>query len=341
MKKTLLTPLSWLYLLVINTRHWLFNTGLKSSKRFATPTICVGNITVGGTGKTPMSELLIEELSKSRKRVALLSRGYGRKSRGYREVECSDSYLDVGDEPLQMKLKYPEALVVVCEKRVEGIERIEKEHPDVELIIMDDGFQHRYVTPWVNIIIIDATRPIAEDMMLPAGSLRDTPKRLENADIFVITKCKDEAAMERATKGLPTTKNQPIFATTIANQEPKSLFESEAKGTTNEVIALAGIGNPKPFIDMIDRDFSLAGSLIYKDHHSYTNADIAAIVTTLNQHPNATLLMTEKDSVKLRKLEHLPAAIKERAYYSPIKMKFICGDAKELIAEVEKRLKKD
>ncbi len=172
-------------------RHRLYDWHIFKSESFDIPVVCVGNITVGGTGKTPAAEYIIAHLS-DRYNIALLSRGYGRHTKGYREVKRSSSYLDAGDEPLQIKLKFPDVPVIVCEKRAEGIRRIRREHPEVDLIVMDDGFQHRSVAAKVNVIIVDATRPVSSDKMLPAGSLRDIPSRLRAAHHFIVTKCPDD-----------------------------------------------------------------------------------------------------------------------------------------------------
>ena len=158
MLKCLLAPAALLYKAGVTFRHRLFDWGILKSEKFDIPVICIGNITVGGTGKTPMAEMVIAYMSQMH-RVALLSRGYGRRTKGYLEVKADSRYRDVGDEPLQIKLKFPDTVVAVCEKRADGIRRICAEHPDVDLIVMDDGFQHRYVEPKVNIVMIDATRP--------------------------------------------------------------------------------------------------------------------------------------------------------------------------------------
>ena len=172
MLKCLLAPAALLYKAGVTFRHRLFDWGILKSEKFDIPVICIGNITVGGTGKTPMAEMVIAYMSQMH-RVALLSRGYGRRTKGYLEVKADSRYRDVGDEPLQIKLKFPDTVVAVCEKRAEGIRRIRAEHPDVDLVVMDDGFQHRYVEPKVNIVMIDATRPVQHDRMLPLGTLRD------------------------------------------------------------------------------------------------------------------------------------------------------------------------
>ena len=169
MSNFFLMPVSFLYKLGVLLRHRLFDWGILKQEKFDIPVVCIGNITVGGTGKTPMAEMVIAYMAQ-RHHVALISRGYGRRTKGYIEVTPESHYREVGDEPLQIKRKFPDTVVVVCEKRAEGIRRLRQEHPEVDLVVMDDGFQHRYVEPKVNIVMIDATRPVQCDRMLPAGN---------------------------------------------------------------------------------------------------------------------------------------------------------------------------
>ncbi len=171
MSKALLAPIAFFYKMGVTFRHRLFDWGFLKSERFDIPIICIGNITVGGTGKTPMAEMIIAYMSQKHN-IALLSRGYGRKTKGYREVSLSSHYREVGDEPLQIKLKFPDTVVVVCEKRSEAIRRIRSEHPEVDLIVMDDGFQHRYVEPKINVLMIDATRPIQHAQIKSTGTMK-------------------------------------------------------------------------------------------------------------------------------------------------------------------------
>ena len=158
MLRYLLVPASWIYGWVVHLRNYLFDAGLFKSEKFDVPIICVGNITVGGTGKTPMAEMIIGYMAKNH-RVALLSRGYGRRTKGYLEVRTDSHYRDVGDEPLQIKQKFPDTVVAVCEKRAEGIRRLLHDHPEIDLVVMDDGFQHRYVEARINVVVMDYTRP--------------------------------------------------------------------------------------------------------------------------------------------------------------------------------------
>ena len=257
MLKCLLAPAAFLYKMGVTFRHRLFDWGLLKSEKFDIPIICIGNITVGGTGKTPMAEMVIAYMSQMH-RVALLSRGYGRRTKGYLEVNTDSHYRDVGDEPLQIKLKFPDTVVVVCEKRAEGIRRLRAEHPEVDLIIMDDGFQHRYVEPKINVVMIDATRPVQHDRMLPVGTLRDLPEELHRAHYFVVTKCPEHMApIDRRIlrKVLIQVAYQRVYFTRFESFIPQPLYAGEAADGSlthgREVIALSGIGNPGPFLQSL------------------------------------------------------------------------------------------
>ncbi len=333
-RKILLAPLSLLYIAGVKLRHWLFDRSILRSESFATPTICIGNITVGGSGKSPMGELLLSHLSKDHN-VAILSRGYGRRTKGYREVESDDSYLDVGDEPLQIKRKFPKSLVVVCEKRADAIRRIEAEHPEVETILMDDGFQHRYVTPHCNIIMVDATRPTFEDMPLPSGELRDTRSALKRANIFVVTKCPDDMSEERRNRfrrELISNPQQRIYFTQIVNRDPQPIYPSEASPfeVESDVISLSGIGNPAPFIKTLRSRYNVIDEVRYPDHHSYTQSEIEAL-----DKRSAQILTTEKDAVKFLSNNDIPTRLKSKIYYTPIEMKFIDGSKHELLKTID------
>ncbi len=342
-KRTLI-PLSWLYSMVVNIRHWLFDHSIIDSEQFDIPIICIGNITVGGTGKTPMCELLLEHFTK-RCSVAIISRGYGRSSKGYREVEINDCFTDVGDEPLQMKRKYPQSVVVVCEKRAVGIKRIQEEHPDVELIIMDDGFQHRYVTPRLNIIMIDATRPTFEDAPLPAGRLRDTPRALNRADIFVVTKSPETMGLpeiDNFTKRLLTNPKQSIYFTKIDTLDPIALSgQSPMFDIKRDVVAVAGVGNPEPFKQMLHSRYNVVEELIYDDHYAYTPKDLEHMAATLERYSNAAIITTEKDYVKFLTINEIPDIIKSNTYYTPIRMKFITESESKLLKTIENYAIKD
>lgn len=335
--------LSWIYTMVIVIRHRLYDWGVIKSYSFDIPIICIGNITVGGTGKTPTAEHLISLLS-SDYNIAILSRGYGRRTKGYREVQTEDSYINVGDEPLQIKLKFPSTIVVVSEDRVAGIEHIRKEHPEVNLIIMDDGFQHRKVKAKVNIILVDSTRPIDADSMLPLGRLRDLRSRLSAAHFFIVTKCnKDMAPLDKRLwhNKLRSIAYQKVYFTTIESRRVCPLFNFEDREEVNygqQAIILSGIGNPRPFVHQVETHFNVVDKMLFADHHVFTAEDMRRLYKKLKHNPRAVIIMTEKDAVRLRRSK-LPEPLMRAMYFMPIHMAFVEGPDTDfrgkLIAEIK------
>ncbi len=341
MLKLFLAPAAAIYKMVITLRHRLFDWGVLKSERFDIPIICIGNITVGGTGKTPMAEMVIGYMSQMH-RVALLSRGYGRRTKGYREVTADSHYREVGDEPLQIKLKFPETVVVVCEKRAEGIRRIQAEHPEVDLIIMDDGFQHRYVEPKINVMMIDATRPIQDDRMLPLGTLRDLPEELHRAHYFIVTKCPEQMPpIERRIfhKVLMRFAYQSLYFTRIESFMPQPLFSDEAAVPSlqpgTKVIALSGIGNPAPFLENLKKHYDVVSEMTLDDHHVYKVSDMHRLAGLLEEHRGAVIVTTEKDAVKMMRREKVPAGVRRALYYLPINVSFIEDSATDFLQKLE------
>lgn len=341
MLRFLLVPASWIYGWIIHLRNYLFDAGLFKSEKFSIPIICVGNITVGGTGKTPMAEMIIDYMSR-RHKVALLSRGYGRRTKGYLEVSTTSHYRDVGDEPLQIKLKFPETVVVVCEKRAEGIRRLQQEHPEVNLIVLDDGFQHRHVSPKVNVVMVDATRQPQEDHFLPYGTLRDEMDQLHRAHYFVVTKCSENMTpLERRLlkKYLVKVAYQRIYFTRMESFRPQPLFADmapeELLQRQQEVIALSGIGNPKPFYATLEKQYQVVERVELEDHHVYKVRDIKLLVQLLEQHPEAVVVTTEKDAVKLTNRKRIPELLQRRIYYLPINISFIEDSETDLLSKLE------
>lgn len=341
MLKCLLAPAALLYKAGVTFRHRLFDWGILKSERFDIPIICIGNITVGGTGKTPMAEMIIAYMSQMHN-VALLSRGYGRRTEGYLEVQRDSHYRNVGDEPLQIKLKFPDVVVVVCEKRADGIRRIRAEHPEVDLIIMDDGFQHRYVEPKINIVMIDATRPIEHDKMLPQGTLRDLPEELHRAHYFVVTKCPERMApIDRRIlrKVLIQVAYQRVYFTRFESFIPQPLFADEASGQPlaqeEPVIALSGIGNPRPFLQTLHDRYDVVEEVTLDDHHVYKVRDMNELKALLVKHPRAAIVTTEKDAVKMTNRAKIPAEIRRSLYYLPINISFIEDSATDFLQKLE------
>lgn len=341
MLRYLLVPASWLYGWGVRLRNYLFDAGLFRSEKFPIPIICVGNITVGGTGKTPMAEMIIGYMAR-RHKVALLSRGYGRRTKGYLEVTTSSHYRDVGDEPLQIKLKFPDTLVVVCEKRADGIRRLMQEHPEIDLIVLDDGFQHRYVSPKVNVLMIDATRPPQEDHFLPYGTLRDEQEQLHRAHYFVVTKCPENMTpLERRLlrKYLVRVAYQKVYFTRMETFQPVPLFpdrvERQTLERTTQVIALSGIGNPAPFHKTLETSYNLVERVTLEDHHVYKVRDVKHLESLLESHPEAVIITTEKDAVKLTNRKKISEELQRRLYYLPINISFIEESETDLLSKLE------
>ncbi len=346
LKSIFAAPASWIYKFVVTLRHKLFDWGVLRSQKFDVPIICVGNITVGGTGKTPMVELIIKHLSKSYN-IAVISRGYGRRTKGYIEVKSTSHYREVGDEPLQIKLKFPNTVVVACEKRAEGISRIIEQYPDINLIIMDDGFQHRYVEPKINIVMTDATRPIQHDKMIPAGNLRDIPEMLHRAHYIFVTKCPDNIKpldQRIFHKVLISLAYQQLYFTRIANHKPSALYTdivTHHPTTGSEVIALSGVGNPAPFIDGLKKRYNVIEEITHPDHHVYIKGDLYNLAHILEKHPNAVIITTEKDAVKMRNPKAVPQIVKERLFYIPIDTQFIGSTPTEFLQKLEEDVRKN
>lgn len=344
MKQLFLKIASWIYGAGIRLRHALFDAGVLSSTEYDIPIICVGNITVGGTGKTPAVEMLVRHFMKTCT-VAVLSRGYGRRTKGYREVELTDSYLDVGDEPLQIKRKFPEARVIVCEKRTYAIERMRREHPDIEMIIMDDGFQHRYVKPYINIIMVDSTRPIEHDHLLPYGQLRDTPASLRRAHYFLVTKCSDEMTPIETRimrKVLVQGPYQRLYFTRTVSSGAHPVFDGVGATVPTfgaKVIAMSGIGNNEVFATGLKRHYTVVEVLDFEDHHSYRVGDLKRMSHLLKKHPDAVIVMTEKDAVKLFNSTKIPDDMRRRLFYESVEMSFVDNLAGEFLSNIENDLK--
>lgn len=330
--------LSYFYRLVITIRHWLFDIGLLKSEKFDIPIICVGNITVGGTGKTPAAEMIIDYM-RSYYHVALLSRGYGRRTSGYIEVKKNSSYRDVGDEPLQVKLKFPDTLVVVCENRVEAIKRIQKEHPEINLIIMDDGFQHRHVEARINVVVVDSTRPFATDDYLPAGTLRDKVDSLIRGHYFLVTKCASNMSQldQRLwRKDLQKIAYQKIYFTRVVPSEALPLYNPEARLEEGmPIVLMSGIGNPKVFVSSMKERYKVVKSFNFPDHHKYSVEDLNKVTECLKQYPEAMLLTTEKDAVKLRRSRRMPELMRQRMMYMPVVVDFLEGSDDDFLGTLK------
>lgn len=335
-------PFSFIYGLVIDIRNKLFDWDIIHSEEFDIPIICVGNLTVGGTGKTPVTEYLIEVLSRDHN-VAVLSRGYKRRTKGFQLATLKSSYLDIGDEPKQIKLKFPEIPVAVCEKRVDGINHLRELHPEIEIIILDDAFQHRYVEPWVNIVLMDYNNPIYKDHLLPWGRLRDRQSQMERADIVMVTKCPMEMTpldTRIVKKNLELYPYQSLYFTRMKSDPPVPLF-SDAAATDillgGNVIVMSGIANPEGFTASLRKRYRIIDQLHFPDHHAYKMADIESLSSILAAAPPDTVIViTEKDAVKLTNRKKIPLEIRQRLFYIPIHLVFADDGERDFINKIGK-----
>jgi tetraacyldisaccharide 4'-kinase len=341
-RSLILYPFSLLYGLITGVRNFLYNSGVLTSHEFRLPVICVGNITVGGTGKTPHTEYLIS-LLKEDFNVAILSRGYKRKSRGFRLAEPLSIVKDIGDEPLQMYRKFPEISVAVDRNRVHGINAILKEKPETEVIILDDAFQHRRIKPGFSILLSDFDRLIIKDHLLPYGNLRESIKNINRADIILITKCPENISpIQRRilVKEINKAPYQKLFFTSLKYAEPLRVFNSNNSGDVfsdvsqrkpMEIIMVTGIANPQPLKEHIQNKFGEIVHLDFHDHHNYTNNDIKRITSAWDNilSPSKYVFTTEKDAVRLMEFTNIAEPLRSSLYYIPIEISFLNNDKDE------------
>ena len=334
-----LTPLSWLYGLGVGFRNLLFKLGILKSRAFDIPVISVGNITVGGSGKTPHVEYLVS-LLKDKMKVAVLSRGYKRKSKGYVLANDDTTMREIGDEPYQMKQKFPELYVAVDKKRTEGIDRLthDEQTKDVDVILLDDAYQHRYIKPGVNILLVDYHRLIIYDKLLPAGCLREPKEGKSRADIVIITKCpKDLRPMEYRVlmKALDLYPYQSLYFTTLIYDNLKQVYGTESMPINSlpdrfNVLLLTGIASPKQMQnDLSVYNYNLS-YLSFSDHHNFSKKDIRTINRKFAELPSPKVIITtEKDVARIKFVEGLNDEVKESMYALPVRIQFMLGQEED------------
>ncbi len=290
----------------------MFDRGFFKSSSFDLPVICVGNLAVGGTGKTPHTEYLIR-LLKNNYRIATLSRGYGRKTNDFREVLANSSALDVGDEPAQYKRKFPDVIVAVENDRVKGVCLLLKKHEEIEVILLDDAFQHRKIEAGLNIIISDYNRPLKNDYLLPAGNLREHKKNINRADLVIISKCPENLSSnerDRLISELNFHTSENVFFSSIRYGEIYSVFNPLQKIETLkdvDVLLVSGIARPKHLQDYIQRRANSVKIMEYADHHNFTRKDIQEIKDNFDllNSKKKIILTTEKDASRFLDKEEM------------------------------------
>lgn len=327
----LLIPFSFIYWLIIWCRNWLYNKNILKSVPFNFPLICVGNLAVGGTGKTPMVEYLIR-LLKNDFNIATLSRGYKRKTKGFGIADEETTALEIGDEPMQFHKKFPEVTVAVGEERLVAIPQLLHDRPKTDVIILDDAFQHRSVHAGLNILLTECKDLYTRDLPLPAGDLRDIQSSAARAQIIIVTKCSPgmtENEKNDIVNELSPLENQQVFFTSIQYGKPYHLFnkgEAVLSAETN-VFLVCGIANPTPLKDYLSNNFQSYDMLRYADHHIFHSDDLREIKRQFEKisSSNKIILTTEKDGVRMKKFENELADFP--LYVIPIQHQFLFGEA--------------
>jgi len=350
------------YWFTLKIRHFIFDCGLRKTTSVEVPSICVGNVTVGGTGKTPHTEMLLSMLSADEywgsKNIAVLSRGYKRKTRGFQQVTYDGTARQYGDEPLQIKRKFPDITVAVDRSRKEGCDFLC--HPEkllssrkakkclnknlvkADLIILDDAFQHRSVKTSVSIVLIDFNKPVFSDHLLPLGRLRDLPERTAKADIIIITKCppgmnaweKSQWALASGLSMYDAEKccgirkdgsKQYLFFTKICYGTPAPVFpEGDARYTYSQKLVLfSGIADDTPLRHSLSDSYKIVRHLHFPDHHNFSKSDIKAVYDAAESNPTSVVMTTEKDCQRIRDCKWIPDNLKQRLFYMPICTDFL------------------
>lgn len=354
--KALLSPLSLLYGIGVFVRNLCFEWGIFKSQEFLFPVISVGNITVGGTGKTPHVEHIVSFL-KDQFRVAVLSRGYKRITSGFVVASVASGVDDVGDEPLQIKKKFPSIEVAVDEKRVRGIRKLCLYNRKLEAFVLDDAFQHRWVRPGLSVLLVDYSRPLNKDTLLPAGRLREFVSAKNRAEIVVVTKCQpDIKPIER--RIMMTELNlfpwQSLYFTSFSYGDPLPVFSEglpfpereELKETKPHLLMVTGIVSPRPLKKHLRSISSKIKQFTFPDHHKFTRRDIDMIGNAWNSLGESSkfVMTTEKDAMRLQKIGNIEPEIKRNMYYIPVTIQFVegTGDSfKNKITEYVGKNKKD
>ena len=331
-----LYPLSWLYGAAVYVRNKLFDRGILRSRSFDVPTICIGNLAVGGTGKTPHTEYLIRLLAKAGLHVAVLSRGYKRKSKGYILADGTCNAKQIGDEPYQMKSKYPDIHVAVDEDRVHGIHKLLQEgKPKADVILLDDAFQHRKVKAGLNILLTDYSRLWCDDTLLPAGNLREPIQGKNRAQIIIVTKCPPDIKpidFNIIGKRLCPYPYQQLYFSGLRYGQLKPVFPTQAdrnntfalKGN-EQVLLVTGIASPAPLLREVKARAASVQLLEFGDHHDFSKKDFQLIDREFSKlsGPSRLIITTEKDGARLKNHPALPEALKPHLYMLPVEIKIL------------------
>ena len=345
-------PLSCLYGVGVRCRNQLFDKGILREEQYGLPVIGVGNLAVGGTGKTPLTEYLIRKI-KDQYRVAVLSRGYKRSTSGFLLATSASTSREIGDEPYQMKWKFPDIQVAVDANRRRGIRRLlampEGERPEV--IVLDDVFQHRYVQPSLRILLTDSHRLYVRDKLLPVGRLREPAEGAKRADVVIVTKCDPDlssADRQAMAESLCLSAHQRLYFSYIVYEKLEPVFPDHAQvrmldrmDLEEEVLVVTGIASPQPLEEEVRKHTRHMISFVFPDHHAFTPKDIQKIQREFErmQSPSKLILVTEKDVARLRDCPFLPAEWFSCLYSLPITVGFFPGEGEPFDALIRRHVK--
>ena len=350
MDKLLLFP----YWLALKLRHWFYDKGWKKSAEAEVPTICVGNITAGGTGKTPHTEMILRTLIESDRwgysNIAVLSRGYKRATKGFQKVPWEASADLYGDEPAQIAGKLPIVTVAVDKDRLEGCRFlchpeqletdkkarrcIDKVIPKADIIVLDDAFQHRALKARVNIVLVDYNRPLHKDHLIPLGRLRDLPERIKAADIVIVTKCPnylDEWERGKWVRNLGLREGQKLYFTTFAYKPMVPVFEEADSRFTyaQRLILFTGIARDGVLRNYLSDTYKIVKHFSFPDHHRYSGGDLRTLGKAIKSWPTALVCTTEKDAARIRDNKKTPMELKKRLFQIPIEVQFLSDEERE------------
>lgn len=338
--RLLLFPFSFLIGGYIKLRNYFFDRQWLKSSSFNLPLICIGNLSVGGTGKSPMTEYMLRLLS-AQYQVAILSRGYKRKTRGYVLAAENTTALEIGDEPMQFFMKFPQVAIAVGEERVEAVPQLLQDRPATDVIILDDAFQHRKIKAGFNILLTDFSNPYWQDWFLPSGDLRDEKSSANRANVIIVTKCPPDLDLEIKNQYLSSINplsSQSVFFTEIEYGEPYHLINKETKILHDklEVLLVCGIANPLPLKKYLEKHTEAYFEKNFDDHHIFSIDDFREINKKFDQMEAADkiILTTEKDAVRLLKFGEILKSVP--IYVMPIRHRFLFKEGEHFDALVSR-----
>lgn len=348
-----LTPFSWVYGGAVWLRNKAFDFGLLPEEEQKVPVVSVGNITVGGTGKTPHVEYIIEAVYRQY-HVGVLSRGYKRKTKGFILASDNMTPRDIGDEPYQIYRKYSGLITLaVCENRRKGINELLRIDPKIDLILLDDGFQHRYVKPKVNILLLDYNRLPFDDKLMPLGQLREPVSSVSRCDMLVVTKCPmgiPPVEIRMIKQRLNLLNYQKMFFSTIRYGEPVPVFPLQSQQLTSlqwlheddSVLCLTGIATPKPLVRYLRQFAAQVKVMHFDDHHFFTRRDFGDIFRVYKSLPGKRkfIITTEKDAVRIMNNPYYPPIKRNCIYYIPMRVGFLDMEGGNFINELVNNINK-